>query len=220
MRHLAKHLSCALLIALTACGGGDRDDIEPPIIIQTNTLSATVQIDTFATVDGTLIAGPGEGAGPFAICGRIEEFSAYRTDTELVFRIKDELGFCWDNDVYSVWIQSVTWRGVPNTTIILRNLGDPSLDTTGQALIRRNTTQGVQQAIESAIEVTQQLDDPMDGFFYLKIPLDLFQFATENDDGRSVFSVFAEIDRFPGGNAAPFVRDFTTPVNVDFVDPQ
>ena len=75
----------------------------------------SVTIDTFATVEGTMIAGPGEGEGPFQTCGRIKSFSAYRTDTELVFRIEDEFGFCWDNDIYSVWIQNVTWRGVANT---------------------------------------------------------------------------------------------------------
>ncbi|MHC4940825.1 MAG: hypothetical protein ACYTHK_17930 [Planctomycetota bacterium] len=216
-----RHLVLLLGLTLAACGGGGRDEIEPPIIIQTASLIPSVTIDTFATVDGTLIAGPGEGAGPFAGCGRIKSFSAYRTDTELVFRIEDEFGFCWDNDIYSVWIQNVTWRGVPNTQIFLVNGGDPTVDQTGTAIIRRTTAQGTQQAAENAITVRQWMDDPADGFFYMAIPLDVFSFYTEDGDSRSVFNVFAEIDRAQPNiaNATSItVRDWTEPVAVDFVD--
>lgn len=204
-----------------ACGGGGADELEPPIIVQTASLLPSVTIDTFATVEGTLIAGPGEGTGPFQTCGRIKSFSAYRTDTELVFRIEDEFGFCWDNDIYTVWIQNVIWRGVANTQIFLVNGGDPNVDSTGTAIIRRTTAQGVLQAAENAIPVRQWMDDPADGFFYMAIPLDVFSFYTEDGDDRSVFSVFAEIDRAQPNiaNATSItVRDWTDPIAVDFVD--
>jgi len=217
-----RHLVPLLGLLLAACGGGGRDEIEPPIIIQTASLSPAVTIDTFATVEGTQIYGEGEGPGPFSTCGHILSFSAYRTDTELVFRIEDEFGFCWDNDIYSVWIRNVTWRGVANTQIFLINEGDPAVNDRGSAFIRRNTTQGTQQSIENAIEVRQWMDDPADGFFYMAIPLDLFRFYTDTGDARSVFSVFAEIDRAQPSiqNAVTIeVRDWTDPISVDFVDP-
>ena len=136
MRHLALLLVLLSGLLLTACGGGGSDKLEPPIIIQTASLIADVTIDTFATVEGTLIAGPGEGPGPFQTCGRIKSFSAYRTDTELVFRIEDEFGFCWDNDIYSIWIRNVTWRAVANTQIFLINEGDLSDDLAGRDCAR------------------------------------------------------------------------------------
>ena len=65
------------------------------------------------------------------------------------------------------------------------------------------------------------MDDPADGFFYMAIPLDVFAFYTKDGDSRSVFSVFAEIDRAQPNiaNATSItVRDWTDPVAVDFVD--
>jgi hypothetical protein len=217
-----RHLALLLAFGLVACSGGGRDEQEPPVITQTATLNAAVTIDTFATVEGTQIYGAGEGPGPFSTCGRIQSFSAYRTDTELVFRIEDEFGFCWDNDIYSVWIRNVTWRGVPNTQIFLTNAGNPETNGDGAAYIRRITAQGTLQARESAIKVRQWMDDPMDGFFYLAIPLDLFTFFTDPTDARSIFSVFAEIDRAQPSIAnatSVAVRDWTDPISVDFVNP-
>jgi hypothetical protein len=225
MRQLALLLATLPLGLLVACGGGDgRDDLEPPIIIQTASLNPAVTIDTFASVDGTQIHGEGLGDGPFSTCGRILSFSAYRTETELVFRIEDEFGFCWDNDYYSVWIQNVTWRGVPNTQIFLLNNADPEDNPDAFGYIRRSTAQGDFQAQDSAIEVRQWMDDPSDGFFYMAIPLDLFRFYTDASDARSVFSVFAEVDRAQPSiydpNATVTVRDWTDAISVDFVDPQ
>jgi len=217
-----RHLALLLAFGLTACGGGGADKLEPPIITQAATLNPAVTIDTFATVEGTQIYGAGEGPGPFSTCGRIKSFSAYRTDTELVFRIEDEFGFCWDNDLYSVWIRNVTWRGVGNTQIILINSGNPELNDRGAGYIRRTTAQGTLQSLDSAIAVRQWMDDPADGFFYMAIPLDLFSFFNETGDARSVFSVFAEIDRAQPDIAhatSITVRDWTDPISVDFVDP-
>ena len=75
---------------------------------------------------------------------------------------------------------------------------------------------------EPAIEVRQWMDDADDGFFYLAIPLDLFTFATDVGDAKSVFNVQAQIDRFlPNRQAytSREVRDWTERVAVDFVDP-
>jgi len=224
MRHLVLLPALLTALLLPACGGGGRDELEPPVIIQTATLNPAVTIDTFESVDGTEIHGEGLGDGPFSTCGHILSFSAYRTETELVFRIEDELGFCWDNDYYSVWIRNVTWRGIANTQIFLINNGNPQTNSTGFAYIRRTTSQGVLQAQDSAIKVRQWMDDPADGFFYMAIPLELFQFFTSDTDARSVFSVFAEIDRAQPSvfdpNATITVRDWTDPISVDFVDPQ
>lgn len=211
-----RHLALLLAFGLAACGGGGRNEIEPPIIIQTATLLNPIQIDTFPTIEGTKLHDEGLGPGPFETCGRIKSIGAYRTDTELVFRIEDGLGFCWDLDIYFLGIRNVTWRGVPGTTIILLNEGDPLEpgNDHGSVVLLRNST----LYPENGITVRQWRDDPADGFFYLAIPLDLFRFFTDPNDAKSVFEVSAEIQRRTNG--ALVIRDWTAAVNVDFVDPQ
>ena len=103
-------------------------------------------------------------------------------------------------------------------TIIITNDGDPVVRPDGIAYIRNASG----QSAEPAIGVKQWMDDPADGFFYLSVPLDVFAFANEADDSKSVFTLFAEIDRFLPSLAAwttVEVRDFTDAVAVDFVDP-
>ena len=205
-------------LLLVACGGGEGlDEIQPPIAENPNTLLADAVLPTVETIDGGPIQSQRDDEGPWATCGRIMELRGYRTDTEIVFRIEDEFGFCWENDVYSIWLPGIRWRGVP-ATMIISNDGDPMVRGDGIARIRTV----VAQTEEQAIHVRQWMDDAADGFFYLSIPLDIFSFANEADDARSVFNVFAEIDRFlPALSAwtSVSVRDFTDPVAVDFVDP-
>ena len=139
----------------------------------------------------------------------------------MVFRIRDEFGFCWENDVYSIWIRNVTWRNKTNSQIILTNNADPNDSTQGVGYERRTTSRGPTSVVDSGIAVRQWMDDPADGFFYLAIPLDLFSFYTEDSDARSVFSVRAQIDRFQPNVRAwttTEVRDWIDAVNVDFVD--
>ena len=156
-----------------SCGGGGRDEIAPALIIQTNTLSPTVTIDTFETIEGTQIFGEGVGPGPFSTCGHILSISAYRTETDLVFRIEDEFGFCWDSDIYSIWITGITWRKVPST-LILANNGSPEVNENGLALFRSAGGQGS----DPKVPARQWIDDPTDGFFYISIPLDVFRSST------------------------------------------
>ena len=207
-------------LLLVACGGGDGiDKLQPPIAENPNTLLADAVLPTVETIDGGPIQVQRDDEGPFATCGRIKELRGYRTDTEIVFRIEDEFGFCWENDVYSIWLPGIRWRGVP-ATMIISNDGDPMDPSRPDGIARiRNASA---QTEEPAIHVRQWMDDPADGFFYLSIPLDIFSFANKADDAKSVFNVYAEIDRFTPLLSAwtdVFVRDFTDPVAVDFVDP-
>jgi len=219
MRTIFQLLTLTVGCFSMACGGGDgRDDLGAPIIIQSATLIASKTIDTFETVEGTEIHGEGIGTGPFTLCGHIKSISAYRTDTELVFRIEEALGFCWENDSYRIRIGALTWRRVPSA-IILTNSGNPLDNTEAIAVVQQAT--GVSG--DEALTARQWIDDKDDGFFYLAIPLDVFQFFIDVDDQNSVFPVDAQIVRFfPNiATATSFaVVDGTNFVNVDFVNPE
>ena len=219
MRTLFQLLTLTIGCFSVACGDGEgRDDLGPPVIIQTANLIASKTIDTFETVEGTEIHGEGIAEGPFTLCGHIQSISAYRTETELVFRIEEALGFCWANDNYRIRIGALTWRRVPSA-IILSNIGDPMAGTRAQAIVQQVT--GV--SVDEALTARQWMDNEDDAFFYMAIPLEVFQFFTDVDDQKSVFPVDAQIVRFfPDiANATAFgVVDGTDFVNVDFVDPE
>ncbi|MHC4952944.1 MAG: hypothetical protein ACYTGZ_03580 [Planctomycetota bacterium] len=201
------------LLLLPACGSGGGEDVQPAIITNPNVIAPQVEIGVGASFPGVAIIGPGDGTIN-SVCGKLLVINAYRTDTDLVFRIEDEFGFCWDTDRYEIYIENIRWRGVPGA-IILTNSGNPADDTSGFGYFRNVANQ---VSLDSDIKVTQFVDDATKPWFYLQIPLSLFNFANKADDPRSVFTLRGRIQRFPFG-APTFQLDITELVAVDFVDP-
>jgi len=209
-------------LLLVACGGGEGlDEIQPPIITNPNTLGWDVQLPIVETLEGGLLQVQRATTDTFLQCGRIKELRGYRTGTEVVFRIDEELGFCWPRDRYMIWITGIRWRGVPANITIFNN-GDPLTDGEGRGGAAVQLVPSGITTLEPAIEVRQWRDDADDLFFYLAIPLDLFSFANESADARSVFNVAARLDRFTPDRANQLtveIRDWTLNARVDFMDP-
>jgi hypothetical protein len=152
---------------------------------------------------------------PTSICGGILRFNSYRDSTHLYFRIEEEFGFCWDTDLYEVWIEGIRWRGVPGS-VAFTNKGDPKEGGNGQGLYRNQARTVV--VGDAALTPTQFKDNPTDSWFWLKIPLSIFNFIDDDSDFNSTFPIYVLVERFEPGKAARQL-DWTGPVQVDLVNP-
>jgi hypothetical protein len=203
-------LLALLPLLFVACGGGGDD----PILIQNAIVRvADVVLDTVQSPDGTLVHGPGDGLGGGPTCGTILEINGYRTDSAVVFRIEDANGFCFATDVYEIVLEDVDYDG-RRGAMIFANRGDPTGSPNGQVFF---VPEGGSAQRVNALRVLQAIDSQNADRLILSIPIAQFAFAGSEADTRSVFQVAGQIERFPAGGA-PFVPDFTSPVDVDFID--
>ena len=203
------------LLVLTACGaGGDgRDEIQPPLIENQRTLIAAKQIAIGVQEPGELIHGEGIGPDrPDSICGNIKSFHAYRDDTHVYFRIEEGLGFCWDLDLYEVIITNILWRGVPGAVIFANN-GNPADGGNGQGVFNPQVGNPSADAALTPQQFKYEADDP---FFFLKVPISLFNFVEDDGDSDSVFNIQVLIER-PSGPV--IALDFTGGVHVELAKP-
>ena len=203
-------------LVLTACGGGGdgRDDIQPPIITNVNTLVVHKTIATTPSDPGTEIHGEGVNPdAPTGDCGHIKRFNMYRDDTHVYFRVEEDLGFCFGKDIYYVVIENIRWRGVPGT-ILLSNVRDPKDGGKGEGSFL--LASGA-RSLDPDLDPIQFKDTPTDTWFWLKLPLSLFNFVSDPVDNNSVFNTWVLNRRLePGG----FVDlDWTDNVHVDYVKP-
>ena len=215
MRSTALILSLPLLF-LTACGGGGdgRDEVQPPIIVNANTLVVHKTIATSPSNPGTEIHDEGINPdAPTGICGHIKRFNMYRDDTHVYFRVEEALGFCWGTDIYYIVIEDVRWRGVPGT-ILLSNVGDPAGGGSGEgSFILKSGA----RALDTDLNPVQFKDNPTDTWFWLKLPLSLFNFMSDPLDANSTFNTWVLIRRLETGGFVDI--DWTDNVHVDYVKP-
>jgi len=205
-------------LMLTACGAGEsgRDEIQPPIITNANTLVVQKTLATTPSDPGTEIHGEGINPdAPTGNCGHILRFNGYRDDTHIYFRIEEALGFCWGTDIYYIVIEDVRWRGIPGT-ILLSNVGNPANGGSGEGSFILKGSGA--RSLDTDLDPTQFKDNPDDTWFWLKLPLDLFNFVSDPVDANSTFNTWVLIRRL--GTDGQFTDlDWTAEIHVDYVKP-
>jgi len=216
MKYLSLILALPLLF-LTACGGGGTEEEEPGLIVNPIALVSSVTLETTPSFPGIEIHGEGiNEEAPTSQCGHVQRFNGYRDDTHVYFRIEDAHGLCFGQSIYYVVIEDIEWKGVSGS-ILLSNVGDPADGTEGEGSFIRSD--GL-RFLQPELKVTQFPDDVEVAVFWLKIPLSLFNFASDPLDLNTTFNTWVVIRRRISTNPNVFVDDdWTGDVQVDYVKP-
>ena len=217
MKYASLILALPLLL-MTACGGaGDTEDEAPALIVNPIALVSSVVLETTPSFPGIEIHGEGINEdAPTSQCGHIKRFNGYPDDTHLYFRIEDAHGLCFGTSIYYVVIENIEWKGIPGS-ILLSNVGDPATRTDGEGTFFR--ADGA-RFLQPELKVTQFPDEVDVGVFWLKVPLSLFNFASDPLDLNSTFNTWVVIRRRISTNPDVFIDDdWTGDVQVDYVKP-